>query len=261
MLNRRLVQVVQFAVLSSAITVFGGCASGSKRKDLSDTDRARLHMEVGRGSLMEGDATLALQNLVQAEKLDNTIPEIHHLKSLAFYLKRDMDSATASARRAVKLAPDYSDAKNTLGKLLIDQGEAKEAEPLLLQAAKDSLYADSYKAHTNLGIIYYRSGKNAAAEKHFKEAYESAPGASCIASYYLGHLALAREAAQDALKHYDRASQKFCASFAEAHLAVGIAFERTRQFDRARRKFLEVNQAFPNTQIAEKAMERLKALP
>ena len=65
----------------------------------------------------------------------------------------------------------------------------------------------------------------------------------------------------DAQRNYERASSKVCANFAEAHYAYGMSLERTKKYDQARRKYLELQTVFPDSPVAEQAMLRLKQLP
>src|SRR4051812_42305258 len=99
-----------------------GCATSSDNpnspssnaKDLSSTQRARMKVDIANGALLEGDATGALQNLNEAELEDDSLPELHHTRALAYFAKKDLDRAIKSAKIAVDLKPKYSDANNTL---------------------------------------------------------------------------------------------------------------------------------------------------
>ena len=218
-------------------------------------------MEIANGSIAEGDGATALQYLSQAEQLEPNMPELHHSKALAFHLRNYPDLAIESARKSVQIYPRYMEANNTLGKLLLDAGKYSEAEAPLLVAANEPLNHDAYKSLTNLGILYYRTGEEDKALKSLDRAIVEAPMQACVAHYYRGHLSLKRALFQDAVQHYEKATQKFCVSFTDAHIALGIAFERNGQYNQARKKFLEIRQNFPNTKIAEQATERLKHLP
>lgn len=247
------------------VMLFGaqlGCATtNSEKKVLSHTERAQMLIEIANGALAENDPTGALQSLMAAEKEDNQLPELYHSKGLAFYGKHDLNSAIVAVRRAVELKSDYSDANSTLGKLLIDAGKGSEAEPFLNQAANDPLYREAYKPLTNLGVLYYRRGELTRAEGFLSRAIESAPMVACVAFYYRGHIRLSESRLQDAVKDYDNAAKRVCANFADAHLAMGIAYERGKQYDLARKKYLEIQNRYPNTKVAEQAVTHLRLLP
>jgi Tfp pilus assembly protein PilF len=250
-------------VFGLLLTVLGGCASAevTPPKEYSKVDKARMIIEIANGSLAEGDATGALQSLAQAETIESELPELHHSRALAFYAKNDLNSAIQSAFRAVKLKPDYADGNNTLGKLLMDAGRNEEAEKPLQIAGNNALYREAYKALTNLGILNYRAGQFGVARKYFERAIADAPVLACVAYYYRGHLDLKDSNLKEAVNDYSKATKKVCAQFAEAYLALGLAYEQDRQYPQARRTFLDIQKRYPNTKLAEKALEQLRFLP
>lgn len=259
-------RLAQSWVACTVSVMLAACAtprgsSDSKKKELSHNELARMYVEIANGALMEGDATGALESLFRAEKEDSSLPELYHSEALAFFMKHDEQTALLKARKAVELKPDYSDANNTLGKLLIDMGKSDEAIEPLTRAANDPIYRSAFKPLTNLGIIYYRRGKYDRADYYMSRAITEAPTAACVAYYYRGHIRLHDSQFQDAVSDYDNAGKKTCAGFADAHLAMGIAYERGKQYDLARKTYLEVENRFPNTKVAEQAMNHLRFLP
>ncbi len=256
--------VFTLALASVTTASLPGCATTSSttgsKKELTSEEKARLLVQAAAGAINEGDPTGALQYLAEAEKIDSEIPELHYNRALAFYAKKDPKNALKSAKKALELSPKSSEINNTVGKLLIDAGFYHEAEAPLLKAASDPLYRGAYKANTNLAILYYRQGKLAKSNQHIEKAIQEAPELACVAYYYQGHLRLKESRLREAAESYDKATQKQCANFPDAHLALGIAFERNKQYDRARKKFLDIKNNFPNTKVAEQAMDRLKYL-
>lgn len=224
-------------------------------------ERAQLLIEASNGSLMEGDPIGALQFLERAEALDPKYSPIYHAKALAYAHRKDYPSALREMKKSVDLDPKNPFALNTYGKFLLDAGRLDEAEEPLRSAGENPIFRESYKANTNLGILYYRKGNFESAEQRFQRAINDDPTNSCIAYYYRGHLAVRKKDIAEATKLYERATQKQCAAFADAHLALGMMQERTGRHDDARKKYLEIKQNFPDSKASETAMERLKALP
>ncbi len=252
---------LSLAVVTLACTMMIGCSSTPDKRNLSAEERARLWVEAANGALAEGDPTHALQLLIKAEENEPELPELHHSRALAYYAKHDVNAAIAAAKKAVTLNENYSVAKNTLGKLLMDAGRYREAEKPLLFAAKDTLNSEAYKARINLGILYYRQQDYTRSLDNLDIAIRDNAKQSCIAHFYKGHIFLKKSDLPNAIRSYSKATEKNCATFSDAHLALGVAFERNKQFDRARKKFLDVKQSFPNTKSAEDAAERLRYLP
>ncbi len=238
-----------------------GCATSGTKHELSKTERAKLYVDLANSSLVEGDPVSALENLNVAEKLDDDLPDIYHTRALAYHAKKDYARALAEAQKAVELQPNFPDASNTLGKILIDLGKFQEAVVPLEKAAQNPMYRESYKAYTNLAILFYKKNQFDKSEKAADNAISSASQQACIAYYYKGHLRLRLSDFKAAIQNYRQATQKFCAGFGDAQLALGIAYTHGGQVDLARRKFLEIQEAYPNTQLAERAVQQLKRLP
>lgn len=256
--------------VASATAIFlGGCASSGttvgsnnqKKKPKTPTEIARMYIEIANGAINEGDPTGALENLFRAEREDPLLPELYHSEAIAFFMKHDLPTALLKARKAVELKPDYADANNTLGKLLIDSGKSGEAIAPLRSAADNPVYREAFKAMTNLGIIYYRRGDYGQAEGYLSHAITDAPQVACVAYYYRGHIRLRESRFKDAVADYDNAGKRSCAGFADAHLAMGLAYERGKQYAAARKVYLEVESRFPNSKFSEQAMNHLRSLP
>jgi Tfp pilus assembly protein PilF len=255
--------ISRYSILGAACALaLTACASSeTKKKEPTPTETARMLIDVANGAILEGDATGALENLFRAEKFDSKLPELYHSEAIAFYMKHDLDTALEKARKAVALNPGYADANNTLGKLLIDKGQGEEAIPYLTKAADNPLYREAFKPLTNLGIIYYRRGNYEQSDYYLSRAITESPDRSCVAFYYRGHIRLHDSRFKDALSDYDHAGKKVCAGFADAHLAMGIAYERSKQYELARKKYLEIESRFPNTPYADQAMNHLRSIP
>jgi len=249
-------------VLAALGLLSAACATdSSSRRVLSKSEAAEYHVRIGSGALSEGDVTGALIEFDQAEKLDNTNPELHHAKGLAYFKRGDLDIAAKCVERALELRPDFSDAQNTLGKILSDQGHLAEAESYLRKAAADPLYRDSYKPLTNLGVNALHQGNPARASEFFDRAIRLGATRACAAYYYRGNIRLEQGDVPGSLDDYDRAAMFNCGNFPEAHLAKGVALARAKRYDDARKKFLDVAKLFPKTDAARKAAEQLRYLP
>lgn len=220
-----------------------------------------MYLEIAASDLNEGDPTSALLNLKQAEELSPKSPEVHYLYALTYYRKNEMELATSSAQKAVQLAPTFSAAKNTLGKLLLDQGKLNEAEKYLKEAAQDLTFREAFIAKTNLGYLYYKKLNHTEAERWYTKAIFEAGDAACMASYYRGQVYLESNQLDKAKGDFTRASKKGCAQFSDAHLAVGKTFLRMKKYDQARAKLLEVQQLFPNSDAADRANDYLREIP
>lgn len=250
-----------FLSLSLILGMAAGCASSPSKPEQSKTERAKMLVQMGNAAYYDGDLTGALSALLDAERDDPTLPDLHHSKALVLHAKGERARALEEARIAVRLKPDYSEGNNTLGKLLLDEGKLDEAIPYLNLAAKDLLNREAFKAYTNLGILYYRKADFKKARENLDHAIRNSAEGACIAYYYRGHLKIRDSRFREAIDDYEKASRNFCGSFADAHLALGVALKRNGQVDQARKKFLEIQQQFPSTRVAEQAIGQLRRMP
>lgn len=238
------------------------CSSSPKSEEkVTGKERAKLLVELAGANLTENDPTSALIALNEAREINDAIPEEHYLFALAYYQKNELKLATESARRAVRLDPKFSAAKNTLGKMLMDQGKFDEAEKYLTEAAKDLTARDAYVAKTNLGILYYKRMNFDRAKIWLSSAIKDAGDGACMASYYRGQIYLEENDLQKASQDLNKGSRNGCSQFTDAHLAFGRTLIRMKKYDQARAKLLEIQQLFPTSDAADKANAYLREIP
>jgi Tfp pilus assembly protein PilF len=248
----------------SALWAFAGAflfVSCSSPHRLTREERVARYLNYAVAAVGDGDPIGALQSLSYIADDARDIPEYHHVKSMALAAKHDTEAALNESQLAVALRHDFPEAQTTQGKLLMDLGRYDEAVRILEPAARNPLYRDAFKADTSIGVIEYRRGHYADALRALSRAIEAAPKQACLAYFYRGHIHLKLNATSLAVEDYTKASYSTCSTFADAHLALAIAYERNHDSEQARKKFLDVARHFPNTTLARQAMDHLRALP
>ena len=244
------------------VLVLAGCAEEKTRfQKMSAFERSRMFVELANGALLDGDATGALQHLKQAEDEDDSLPELHHSRALALLKKRDLKAAIISAKRAVEIMPNYPDANNTLGKLLIDDGKYEEAKKPLKTAANNRLYREAYKAWTNLGILEFRQGNFLKAESYFDRAIQESDTLSCIAYHYRGIIKQRTNRNKSGIQDYRYATQRYCHAYTPAFFALARAYERIGATKQAKTVYLDLQKRYEGTETALKAIDELRRLP
>jgi tetratricopeptide (TPR) repeat protein len=236
-----------------------GCAT--TKEGPSKEAQISTWLDVANQSLMESDAPGALRALSEAEKLGATPDQTTFMRVRAHQMRKDYDSALSVTREYLENNPKSSDGSLTLGILLSETGRPKDAIVALRKAAEDGLYSRGQQAQTSLAIVHYRLGELKEAEKWLERAVNTNPTQACVAYYYQGHIHLKASRFREAAKVYEKSTQKFCGAFSEGFLALGIVYQHLKDYDRARKTFLEVESRFPNTQLASQALERLRKLP
>ncbi len=165
-----------------ALTIFlSACAS----TDSAKKHRAQLHLELGTSYLARGEYPAALAELLKAESLDSSNPVVQNHLGIAYYVRQKMDSAEEHLRRAIRLAPEYTEARNNLARILMDQNKLTEAEKLLRISEKDLTYLEPEKTFMNLGLLEFKKQKYTQAALQFKKALEL-KRQNCTAGHYYG---------------------------------------------------------------------------
>ncbi len=231
------------------------------KKPLSPKERAVAYEELAVANLAEGDGTSAIIALKESEKYREANANTYYLYALAYHQKRELPLAETAAKKAVTLKPDFSMARNTLGRVLLEQGKYPEAETQLKQAAHDLVFQESFLAKTNLGILYYKRMNPSLAEKYLTDALSEGGDRVCMAAYYRGMIYLEQNRLDRALTDFERSSKKACARLGDAHLAKGQVLIRQKKFDQARAKMIEVQRLFPDTDTGDRAKQILREIP
>src|ERR1700723_2885037 len=111
-----------------AVLVFHttGCATNQ-----ADHERAMLHLQIGTSYLQAGKNPQAMSELLKAEELDPKDPQIMNNLGLAYYVRGNLKQAEEKFRNAIAADRKFTDAKNNLGRVLIDADRLNEATKVL----------------------------------------------------------------------------------------------------------------------------------
>jgi tetratricopeptide (TPR) repeat protein len=113
----------------------------------------------------------------------------HNNLGVALASQGKVAAAIAQYAEALRLKPDYANARNSLGVVLYNQGKIAAAAAQYSEALR--LKPGYASAHNNLGVVLLDQGKFGAAAAHFTEALRVHPG--YIAAYNNLGVALAAE--------------------------------------------------------------------
>jgi Tfp pilus assembly protein PilF len=185
--------------LAIALLSFASSAcAGSKAQQAgaqSPERQSDAEYDIARDLFQKGNARVALDHVQKAVSLNEENDKAHYLMAailLAFCSGPHLFEAPdcklgeveKSTRAALKHNPDFRDAKNLLGQVLINEKKYKEAISILDPLTKDPAYVHPYLAWGNLGWAQVLDGqvdagiaslKNAVTEPRF-----------CVGQYRLG---------------------------------------------------------------------------
>ncbi|MGZ5819785.1 MAG: tetratricopeptide repeat protein [Burkholderiaceae bacterium] len=120
-------------------------------------------------ALQHGEFAYAETLLAQAVDINKKVPQYHVNLAHALKGQHELDRAVKHYALALRLKPDFAEAHQYLGNLLLQQGDANEGVKHLKSAVALS---GSAIAHYNLGTAYLKSGDPSAAAEHFKKALQ-----------------------------------------------------------------------------------------
>ncbi len=186
----------------------------------------------------------ALKHGLEAVDIDDSNHEASHLVALIYldFCARSsvdchLDRAEKFVRIAIDAKPDFREAKNTLGVILVHRKKYDEAITVLKSLAGDILYQTPENAWGNLGWAYLESGRVPQAIDALSRSVAAQPE-FCVGNYRLG-LAYERKkdfrAAREALTRALETEVPLCRGLQDAYAARARISFRLGDRDAGRR--------------------------
>jgi tetratricopeptide (TPR) repeat protein len=242
-------RLVPLVLLLTVLFFLFACAGGQKIRNQKQSEALR---RVGEAYLAEGKYTLALRELLQAEKLN---AEDHLLQGdlgMAYMAKGHLDEAIAHFSEALRINPDYAPAKNNLGTAYLAKGDYDAAIPIFEALTQDILYSTPHYPLYNLGWAYFQKKNYIKAEQYFREALDLRPE-FVMARRWLGRTYLERGMVQNAIKELEKAVAR-APREGPVHYDLGRAYLMAGRRDLALQHFeAAVEVSPPDSKIAEQA--------
>ncbi|MEK7356381.1 MAG: tetratricopeptide repeat protein [Bdellovibrionota bacterium] len=252
---------MSFGGILSMIAIAGLlCLSTSGCSTAKTKEESILRMRNGTALLEQGHYPEALRELLLAEKLDPSNAGIQNNLGLTYFLREKYDLAAKHLARAVDLKPDYSEARNNYGRVLIEQGQYTRAITELEKVIKDLTYTEPSRAWVNLGLARFRQKNYAGAKKDFTEAIKL-NREDCLAHTLYGRSLFEMGKFEQAAPALDNAvvvcrAQKFD----EPHYFSGLSYYKLGRTSDAVSRMEEVIKLYPGSRYATKAESILKLM-
>lgn len=243
-------------ILTFSLFILAACATTSA----TDAEKAELFLRMGSTQFDNGNYPAALTALLKAEELDSNNPAIQNNLGLVYFMRQRFDLSEKHLRRAIGLNKKYSEARNNLGRVLIEVGKFQEAEKELQVVIDDLTYPSVDKAYVNMGLAQFNQKNYTNAKASFLHAMNVARD-NCVANAYYGRTFFE-------MKEYDKAAPAldtaigFCqrALYDEPHYYSALTYYRLGDKDKSMARFSEIVKLYPEGKYREKSKAMLDML-
>ena len=158
------------------VTLVGGCVTETTGAPFggvrSDTQALRDYIQLATGYLEQNDLVNTRRHLDNATRLDANNSEVAALWGLVYAQEREPDLADEQFRRALRIDPRNSKARNNYAAFLFAQSRFDDAYEQLESVVADTAYSNRAQAFENLGLAALRLERNDDAEFAFTRALQ-----------------------------------------------------------------------------------------
>jgi len=141
--------------------------------------QATAHYRLGVSALSEKKIQQAYVEFHKALEFNPNDKEVLNALGIVHLMHLDdIPKAISYFERAIKAAPDYSEAYNNLGYSYEKSGSYETAITYYRKAISNPLYTTAEKAYFNLGNAYFRLGRYESALAAFKDVLNREPNLS-----------------------------------------------------------------------------------
>jgi type IV pilus assembly protein PilF len=172
-MNRRFLN----AVIIPLIVAVAGCASSTEREaDLEKKNKlAETHVLLGSSYLQRGQLNVAKEELDKALKIAPDNSQANNIMAELQSRLKKYDEADRLFRKALDLDEKNSSAHDIYGTFLCDRGKLDAGVRHFDAAAGDALYPYTAEVNLNAGLCLMKKPAPAVAEKYFREALRINP--------------------------------------------------------------------------------------
>lgn len=189
LLTHRCIAAASLAVMAVA------CSSGGKPEVKNPEAQSNAEYDLAKDFFNKGENRKALDHIQTAVSYNEDNDKAHYLHAIILmsfcsgprgFEAPDcrMADAEAAGRAALKANPDFRDAKNLVGQILINEKKYKDAIVVLEPLTKDPAYISPQLAWGNLGWAQVENGQVDAGIASLRNAVASEPR-FCLGHYHL----------------------------------------------------------------------------
>jgi type IV pilus assembly protein PilF len=237
-------KLVLYVTTFSTLLLSLGCVTSASSNNSKRA--AELKMEIGISHIERNNLPLALKELLGAEELDKKNYLVQNSLGLVYFLRDKLDLSAQHYKQATILNPQFTDAKNNLARVFIEQKKYTKAAPLLDDVLADLTYTNAYTAHFNYGLLYFNQNMFDLAKPYFLRVLND-NREDCYTQVYYSRCLMETRNIQLALNQLNKAVP-FCTNnkIDDAQYFLAIAYYRLADRQKSLEKFSELIKLFPD---------------
>jgi type IV pilus assembly protein PilF len=178
LVHRKVVSLWAAAGVCLGLLAAAGCVSEERMK------KADGYYQEG-VAVLNNDQQSAYVSFQKALKENPRHRDAHYYVAFIYAFQQKFDQAEAEVREAIRTDPDYPDAYNFLGQVLIKQNRRQEAITAFRKAVSYPLYSTPDVAYYQLGLALELEGDMQNARQAFEDALKVTPSNVPQALVYL----------------------------------------------------------------------------
>jgi Tfp pilus assembly protein PilF len=235
-----------------ALSALAAACSGAVSS--KDAGKAEYHYKLANNYYADHNLAATRRELHDALKLDPDHASAHYLQGIVDLGMDDAAGAVAEFQAALRLKPDFLEARNNLGTALMAQGRFEEAVQAIQPLLEDPLYATPALAQGNVGWAYYQLGNLADARRHLEMAVFLNPK-FCLGFNNLGLVHKDTGNARAAREAFEKAV-KLCPKFAEPWYHLGVLLQEAADLAGAEEAFAKCAELASDSALGKRCTAR-----
>lgn len=232
-----------------------GCTTHGKNEEL-----AQRHFDLGNSFYAAGKYPQALKELMKAKKLDPSNPLIINSLAVTYQARGRSDLAIKTFNELLQLHPNFTEGRNNLARVLIENKRFKEAQVEINKVKNDLTYGSLDKLYLNEGLLYFDQKLYDKALEPFAKSVQYGRS-NCSSQHFYGRSLFELKRYSEAAQALDRAIA-FCQTSGndEPHYFSALAHYRSGDKRKAAVRFDEIVKLYPNGQYIEKSRALLEVV-
>lgn len=232
-----------------------GCTTHAKNEEL-----AQRHFDLGNSFYAAGKYPQALKELMKAKKLDPSNPLIVNSLAVTYQARGRSDLAIKTFNELLQVHPNFTEGRNNLARVLIENKRFKEAQIEINKVKSDLTYGSLDKLYLNEGLLFFDQKQYDKALEPFAKSVKYGRS-NCSSQHFYGRSLFELKRYAEAAQALDRAIA-FCQTSGndEPHYFSALAHYRSGDKRKAAVRFDEIVKLYPNGQYIEKSRALLEVV-